>query len=500
MHATYPDDSLVQARPQFVRRDSQLYFLLSRRSHLMLGPAEQALWDRIQEAQPLGLLRQTFAAADETLSRFWKSEVCEFIEPPQLAPRRKVLVVEPHMDDAILSVGGVMWKRRHSHDFTLVTLAGLSNFTSYYELDREYFDVEQISLLRRRESELVMAMLGGRHTALDLAEAPLRYQPGNWALDWYRGHRRAVSAFISHASDASELATWTQAVATAMTTLSYDELWLPMGIGAHTDHELARDASIAALTREGVVPARVEVYFYQDVPYASRFPLHTPKFLSVLESSGAQLSPHAEEISEAMPAKLRMLSAYGSQFKMSYMTPKVEHAARALRPEGNGYFELLYRLDVRPDSVDTSQLYSGQRFIDASLAQLKGWYRRHRNATRIRMLSPMPFGRWKHDVNLLLRAFPAATLEIYVASDTVPETEDYVSSRVRVLPIAGRGRAWATQVARLALTEGLPTILLMGQKRQMLSRISAVMLLRSDCISLPNMTHMGRALEIILWK
>lgn len=55
-----------------------------------------------------------------------------------------------------------MWAMRDEAKFTLVSVAARSNFTSYYFLDREYFDADAITELRRQESALVMRLLGGR--------------------------------------------------------------------------------------------------------------------------------------------------------------------------------------------------------------------------------------------------------------------------------------------------------------------------------------------------
>ena len=116
------------------------------------------------------------------------------------------------MDDAVLSVGGLMWALRNTCEFTVVSIAGHSNFTSYYMLDREFFNVARVSALRKAESELVMRLLGGRHVILEEYDAPLRCQPGNWTLDWYRRHRRSIIAYIHHCSPENEISNWTATV------------------------------------------------------------------------------------------------------------------------------------------------------------------------------------------------------------------------------------------------------------------------------------------------
>ena len=174
-------------------------------------------------------------------------------------------------EDGALSVGGTMWSRRERCDFTIVTLAGRSNFTSYGYLDREYFRVDEVSALRRAESALLARAIGGRHVALDLPEGPLRYRQGDWTLDWYRRHRDAVSGFIGHTSGPGELAEWAAAIRRVLAETSADEVWAPIGVGPHTDHELTRNAFLALLVEDPDLVRRLVTGMKRFVPvFASR--------------------------------------------------------------------------------------------------------------------------------------------------------------------------------------------------------------------------------------
>ena len=167
-------------RPQFHLRDGALYFLISRRPATELDPAERTLWEALDGETTIERLRALFPDADRALRRFLDLGLCTLVESSFPADRRRVVVFEPHVDDAVLSVGGTMWARRHQCEFLLVTVAGRSNFTSYYYMDRDYFDVARVSALRRAEADLFVRSLGGRHLALAETEAPLRYRDGNW--------------------------------------------------------------------------------------------------------------------------------------------------------------------------------------------------------------------------------------------------------------------------------------------------------------------------------
>ena len=201
-----PADSIPVRLPHYRLRDAGLHFLISRRPAVHLEAHEQEVWRALDGSAPIEALLERFPGrAEPALRRFLDLGVCALVEGSFPAGRRRVLVIEPHMDDGALSLGGTMWSRRAVCEFTLVTLAGRDNFTSYYFLDRDYFNVDEVSALRRAESALLARALGGRHVALDLSEAPLRYRQDDWTLDWYRRHRDSVSAFISHTSGPEEL-------------------------------------------------------------------------------------------------------------------------------------------------------------------------------------------------------------------------------------------------------------------------------------------------------
>ena len=70
------------------------------------------------------------------------------------------MVIEPHMDDAVLSVGGLMLQRCGECEFLIVTIATRSVATSYRDLDREFFDIETVSGIRKAESRIVARLLG----------------------------------------------------------------------------------------------------------------------------------------------------------------------------------------------------------------------------------------------------------------------------------------------------------------------------------------------------
>ena len=252
------------------------------------------------------------------------------------------------MDDAVLSIGGTMWLRRNECEFIIISAAGISNFTSYYVLRREYFNVDKASELRRAESAIVVRHLGGHHLVLDLPDAPLRYRGGNWSLDWFKKHRDSIMAFGVRTASPSELDQWTDAIGAAIATYRADELWMPLGVGHHTDHHLTRDACLRIITRSPDLVDRCVLKFYEDAPYAAFAPNDTPRLLSVLARAGASIEEQREDITSSLAAKLHLLSIFGSQFKMDFMRPRIEKCARLVGGQGCAYGERFFRVISPP--------------------------------------------------------------------------------------------------------------------------------------------------------
>ena len=481
-------------RPQFHLVDGAVHFLVSRRPAAELDPAERACWEALDGEASIERLRARLPEADRALRRFLDLGLVALVEPAFPAGRRRVVVFEPHVDDAVLSVGGTMWARRHECEFLLVTVAGRSNFTSYYYLDREYFDVARVSALRHAEADLFMRSLGGRHLALAETEAPLRYHDGNWTLAWFRRHRASVSAFIAHRSGPEELDAWTRAVEGVLERVPADEVWMPLGVGPHTDHELCRNACLSYLVSAADRMGGRTLRLYQEVPYAAQFPGYTERLLAALARAGARLTREAAPITDAMADKLRLVSHFGSQFKLEALRPGIEASARAAG-EGGGWAELFYRIDRPPLSLDTSELYVDEEIVRRTAQALGPWLARHRRARRVRLVLRVPAGRWAEDVALLLAELPEARLEAHVATPALAEVEDHPSPRVAVRPIEGGGAGLARRALALAFGAPAPTLLVLGKDRARHARALAALWPLADTLIVPTMNHLALALR-----
>ena len=494
-----PVDSVPVRLPHYRLRDGGMYFLIARRPVAVLDAGEQEVWESLDGSIRVRDVAARFPAGvgEAALRRFVELGVCLPVEATFPGGRRRILILEPHMDDGVLSLGGTMWSRRAQCEFTIVTLAGRCNFTSYYYLDRDYFGVDDVSALRRAESELLARAVGGRHVALDLPEAPLRYRPGPWTLDWFRRHRASISAFIGHTSSLEELRTWTERIRQVLQEHPANEVWAPLGVGPHTDHELVRNAFLSVLRDDPGLVQRCAVRLYQEVPYAAQFPRFTAAIVEELTRSGARLELETIPVTEAFPDKLRLVSLFGSQFKLEALRPGIEAAARAAAGEGGGMAEILYRVAAPPERVDCLALSIGAAEVRRLAEALGPWIERHRRARRIRVFLRPPAGRWGEDMQLLLDALPAATFSVRASRDALAEATDVRHPRIEVGPIGRGGAAWALAMLGADLEGPAPTLLVAFQDRMSEGRRLSRLLPFSDTLVVPSMNHLALALRLL---
>jgi LmbE family N-acetylglucosaminyl deacetylase len=492
-----PDDLIPLKRPQFELRGRQLFFLSLNRARVELDSDDAALWNRIDGSATLGQLRDSDPEVEPRLRRFWDLGICE-LRPLRFPENRKrVLVVEPHMDDAVLSVGGLMWSLREECEFAVVSVSGRSIYTAPVYRDRELFGAVRTSALRKAESALVTRLLGGRFTTLDEPDAPLRYQPGECTFDWYRDHQALVDAFVDHYSSDQEIESWAASIERLLATTDAQEIWLPLGVGGQADHELTRNACLRALGRLRGVEDRIALFFYQDVPYSVRFPAHTEQILDAFTAAGGTLRRQAEDIAEVLGDKVRLMSIYESQFRLSEMAAEVVAAARRASPSGEGFCELRFKVTALPGPIDPLSAYSGRGAVENLVMRLDAWYRRHRSALRIRVISLVPIGRWAEDLSFLLEAFPDAVLEVHICEAGASELGRLMSPRIEVRTVAGRARAWLGIFLNIAVTRPSPLVLLTGKRRKAAAWIAKALCFTSDPLSAANMNNLVLALRVV---
>jgi LmbE family N-acetylglucosaminyl deacetylase len=213
--------------------------------------------------------------------------VTRHAEQPE-AVKERLTVVAPHADDAALSLGGTLHRlARAGVAITVLTCHTRSAWAPQLTAS----DAETVTQRRRQEDARYARLLGARLVELDLAEAALRRPDLDVQRpldDGDRGHGRALGRALGR--DSARL------------------MLVPLAIGDHVDHQLARTAAVAS-------SARRRLCFYEDLPYAlwSDWPHVRSKVRAAERLIGGPLLP-LRLATTFIRARRSAIGCYPSQF------------------------------------------------------------------------------------------------------------------------------------------------------------------------------------------
>ncbi|MDO6525356.1 PIG-L family deacetylase [Motilimonas sp. 1_MG-2023] len=317
----YHPHSQVALNPSFALYGNDVFFNLggahrSSTPTLTLNASEVSLFQRLAAQPCLASLLLEFPQATDLLCQWWQRELVFFYLPIPAEQQEHIVVLEPHVDDAALSVGGSLLKLQHAKKITILTNAFHSNYTCYHEKTTD--DTEFVTQRRAAEGALAAAILGGRHEHLDQLDKPLRWTKGN-------------GQDLLHPQQLRELA---QVMAQKILALEPTELWIPLASGSHSDHHNTRNAAILMLQLYADDFANCRVSIYEDQPYVYDFGPAMRDFLLAQVCQTTRPIQVIENIDSVMAKKQRLVSIFSSQFKPSFMLPSIiaaakDHAANA---------------------------------------------------------------------------------------------------------------------------------------------------------------------------
>jgi LmbE family N-acetylglucosaminyl deacetylase len=485
---------LLVRRPHVYLRGNALFWVASEKPQRQLSEPEARFWNLMQRPVSVNEARMACGGAvDAIICEFLRSQYCEMLEPDFPSSRRRVLVIEPHADDAVLSCGGTLWLRRRECAFTIATMASRSNHTRYQELGCDYFDINEITQIRRRESELFAAMIGGDSVSVGMTDAALRYRDANWTADFFLRHRMSIRSRTARIAEARERERWASAVRQLLLEHPSAEVWFPLG-GPHGDHMLTADACFAVFASAPSLVAGRVLRIYPEAPYAARNRQHMRDALKALSSSGAVLEEELIRIDAASDQKRRLASVYDSQ---NIEEMRADTEAGELMSGRAGRFELLWTLKALPGRADPSGIVSSAFAGRQQEQEVAQWLAKNKEAKHVRVLLSMPTGQWASDLEALCVAFPHATFELYVAPAAEAEVGDVPSDRVELLRVASGALAWFVLSLRFLLAmESLPTLFYAGDRRLSEARLLSKLWPRSDTLvvaSMDPLVHVLRA-------
>ncbi|KZL05064.1 PIG-L family deacetylase [Pseudovibrio sp. Ad26] len=158
----------------------------------------------------------------------------------------KVVIISPHLDDAVFSAGGALLDRRFS-DVTVVSV-----FTKSRYRINGCGNWRNVTHERLIEDVRALSLLGVKSFHLGLEDASLRQGYTNEA------------AYLSTKLVPNNDPIWDQAVmsiSNIIHTFENIRVILPLGIGGHIDHLIARDAALLAIKHQKFI------WFYKDATY-----------------------------------------------------------------------------------------------------------------------------------------------------------------------------------------------------------------------------------------
>ena len=175
------------------------------------------------------------------------------------------VVLSPHLDDAVLSCGGLISSRaRRGHDVLVVTVFAASpprfDLTELAsELQRRWGHAEDPVAVRRSEDKEALALLGARSLHLPFLDCVYRQDPASDAV--YYPDEEALFGDV-HTEEAEWHRDLAHTCLSAIPDLDARQILAPLAIGHHVDHIIVRRMACALLEDSS------RVSFYEDYPYA----------------------------------------------------------------------------------------------------------------------------------------------------------------------------------------------------------------------------------------
>lgn len=193
-----------------------------------------------------------------------------------------ILVLSPHLDDAVLSLPA--WLATRAERVIVATV--------FSEGDADY-------PARRAEDREALSHIGAEPLHLGLLDAPERL-----------GLPRSFRALVLGELDPADVARVTRTIATTVADIAPEFVLFPLGVGEHIDHRVVHAAHASVTGR---------VAFYEDRPYS----LVRHAVRARLRRIGAMLD---EQPVASAPAQEYLESAHATAFIRTYL-PEVDRDA-----------------------------------------------------------------------------------------------------------------------------------------------------------------------------
>lgn len=223
------------------------------------------------------------------------------------------IYLSPHLDDAALSCGGaIIGQRQRGERVLVVTIctaapAAEGPFNTLAEEFHRYWGLQpdQVVAARLREDKAAMEQLGVDFLWAGFLDAIYRNPTA---------YTTRESLFGTPAPDDPLLPELTQFIARLRQTSPNAQVYAPLSVGFHVDHQITQAATLAGGS----------AHFYEDVPYA----VQDGAVEARLDRLGYSVTPQLVPIGDTLSAKIAAIAAYASQLAELFRADPMEHVIR----------------------------------------------------------------------------------------------------------------------------------------------------------------------------
>jgi LmbE family N-acetylglucosaminyl deacetylase len=260
----------------------------------------------------------------------------------------RTLVICPHFDDACFSTGGFLSKKT-SKEVTVLTVYSKCSYAPNLKLLKplkravKFLNMNflrgiiapYVSEERRKEDQRFCDSVSATQRFLPFKEAPLRGSIELYSADLDNANREPIYGSVF------------KAIENCVSLGAYDSVLCPLAVGNHVDHMIVLKAFLQMLEKDKGISA--EVFFYEDLPYASAYELDSIGSLA-LKRTGAR-EPLFVDITVEMPLKQKLMDIYRSQLGNETKESILRHARRLYmswekRTSATGSCERFWRLGL----------------------------------------------------------------------------------------------------------------------------------------------------------
>jgi|GEM_PF-2480269 len=223
----------------------------------------------------------------------------------------EIIILSPHSDDALFSLGGFILGQASSSDITIINIFTKSDYCVMNEFPKSD---SLITSLRIKEDTLFAQIANARLYFLDFFEGPLRNKNQIRTEEIISQIVKKINSLI--------LDTTTQ-------------IYFPLGIGDNVDHIITKQA-VFILSK---IFNKIAFWGYEDLPYAA----HNQNQVYTLVKEDFDKAPRSVMIGDFIDSKCNLLKIYHSQLASNYAAAVRDYSVA----KNEHAYEFLWRLKQR---------------------------------------------------------------------------------------------------------------------------------------------------------